>query len=617
MQISPFLQKRPAASPATVQVPTAARTPGLQRGTFGSPPSSPSAAAALQAASQGGVQYTGPNLTPWTPARPSAENSASVVVATVPDNSTTTAALKVGLLSGGTYTFSAGAGYNYTAGKRPSLNLTLEDSSGRVVKTSRATTLTLSRTESSRLASGAYTFRITVVPPKGATANLTSYSLTARQELSQLPASSGNADLNAVLASGPYWWHDVGAVATVGNTAITDTVKQISGARSTLRYQFLSGNEAYLSNADRNGFAGMNAGQKQAVVSAMSYLSSLINVTFVEDGNNPDIVFGTNDQANSAGYSHYPLGNGGNPTVLMLDNVAQGQPTNTSSELQDKTSYGWHTLVHELGHAMGLKHPGSYNAGGGRTPGPYLSSAKDHRGNTVMSYRDAPGSANVSASATNNGYSYSYSSVTPIGYMTLDIAALQYLYGAKTSTNAPAIAVNDNRQAFETVWAPNGVSLSAAATTRSNIFDMRPGGYSSIAVMSSADLAEKYRQQFRQQGVDDAKAQGFAGSLVNNKNLKGKFYDGRNTLGLAFGSRYTSVSGGGGSDRFYAGLYSAEVNGGAGVDTLFLQGTARDWTSVVGQDGVATHTHKTRPGVVITARAMESIKYYSAAAAAV
>jgi serralysin len=52
-------------------------------------------------------------------------------------------------------------------------------------------------------------------------------------------------------------------------------------------------------------------------------------------------------------------------------------------------SYTWQVLLHETAHALGLKHPGNYNAGGGGTRGPYLSKATDTRGNTLMSYHNA------------------------------------------------------------------------------------------------------------------------------------------------------------------------------------------------------------------------------------
>jgi serralysin len=38
--------------------------------------------------------------------------------------------------------------------------------------------------------------------------------------------------------------------------------------------------------------------------------------------------------------------------------------------------------MHEIGHALGLKHPGNYNAGGGTSPGPFLSKSLDNPGST-------------------------------------------------------------------------------------------------------------------------------------------------------------------------------------------------------------------------------------------
>ena len=68
--------------------------------------------------------------------------------------------------------------------------------------------------------------------------------------------------------------------------------------------------------------------------------------------------------------------------------------------------------LHEIGHAMGLKHPGNYNGETKLGQSPFLSYSQDNNTNTVMSYNDVGSYA-----------------ATPMAY---DIRAVQYLYGAKT-----------------------------------------------------------------------------------------------------------------------------------------------------------------------------------------
>ncbi len=79
-------------------------------------------------------------------------------------------------------------------------------------------------------------------------------------------------------------------------------------------------------------------------------------------------------------------------------------------------SYGYMTLIHEIGHGLGLKHPGNYSDG---ERAPFLTQAEDNNTNTLMTYSGLGG---------NNK-----SSATPMPY---DIQALQYLYGGNTDFNS-------------------------------------------------------------------------------------------------------------------------------------------------------------------------------------
>src|SRR5262249_31565122 len=87
--------------------------------------------------------------------------------------------------------------------------------------------------------------------------------------------------------------------------------------------------------------------------------------------------------------------------------------------------YYYLTHIHELGHAMGLKH--SQEAGGPANTA--LPTAHDNLEYSVMSYRSFEGQP-VGGGYTNETYGY------PTTYMMNDIRALQELYGADYTTRS-------------------------------------------------------------------------------------------------------------------------------------------------------------------------------------
>lgn len=406
-------------------------------------------------------------------------------------------------------------------------------------------------------------------------------------------ASSGDSNVDAVLNGGKnmWWYNGSGAASSSDPINGAFTTLASTSSKTKLTYSFLTPLTVDSSaSASEKAMTEMDAVQKKAVKDAFGYLSSLVNVEFTDvsgqkDSNindltgKADINFGMNIQKNSAGYANPPHASGAHPSYLFLDS---GAPTNNSFE---EGTYGWETLVHEIGHAMGLKHPANVNAGGGGAPQPYLPKATDNRNFSIMSYNNASNTSDINITFTGNangwGASYKTDVVNPSTFMTYDIAALQYLYGQNKDENIYkdlTVTFGADFKGIKTIYAPINGSMDASATTKNNVFDLRGGGYSTIGY----SMQDQVTAQLKQQGATD----GQITDVLNYKDLKLKpaianGYNGQNTVGLAFGSHITSVTGGSAKDQFYVnGTDNVTIDGGAGDDTVYLTGSASDWSFV-------------------------------------
>lgn len=407
---------------------------------------------------------------------------------------------------------------------------------------------------------------------------------------------TGNAKTNALLYDGTVNW-----MQNPGNLrASTSSVQLANGiysladgsGRATIKYSFFTDAVQTGSAQDAYGFQTLSADQQAAVDRALNYYSSLVNVKFqlVSDPNTADIRFGTNNQGNvSSGYATGGTSaNGG--VNLMLNNAGSSASINAD---MSQGGYGWETLIHEIGHTLGLKHPGAYNAGGGTTPGPYLSAADDNRRNTVMSYKNPSDVFNWTA---NGNGSYSGGYINPSTLMTQDILALQFLYGRNTagaSTSGSQTLADFQTTSFSNSWmgmetlasGSQGVSLNLSSVSNANIVDLRAGSFSSI-------------------NIQDA-------SLNNFIPSPRQIFFNLNNVGLAYASSLSSVTGGSAGDVFYAAHYNASIDGAGGSDKLMLYGSAANWTSSIDSNtGDLIYTNSS-DATKITTRNIEAIGYYS------
>jgi len=408
---------------------------------------------------------------------------------------------------------------------------------------------------------------------------------------------SGDAKLNAVLNVGNFQWQQSStqSEANTSNYAIKPGVYSLSdgSSKQIIKYKFLSDSvdPALTTAGDRNGFAAMTNTQKASVTNALNYISSLVDVEFQLVTSGADINFGTNNQGSTSG--GYATGANAafttNGVNLLLNNTSASGAVNRNPQQGD---YGWETLIHEVGHTLGLKHPGAYNAGGGVAAGPYLSAADDNRRNTVMSYNDAVDMKNWT-SIGNTGYAYS--AINPSTYMPLDILALQFLYGknttgvsatddAKSLSNFQTTSFTSSWMGLETLSSTDeGLDVNLSNLNASNIVDLRAGAFSSI-------------------NIKDASYNALLGSGKSAQT----FYN-INNVGLSYDSSISNLIGGQGRDVVYVSNKDVTIDGGGGDDKVYLYGDASNWLANVVDD---TETDYQNGDVTVKLKNIKTISYY-------
>lgn len=267
--------------------------------------------------------------------------------------------------------------------------------------------------------------------------------------------------------------------------------------------------------------------------------------------------------------------------------------------------FGFQTLVHELIHNLGLQHPFDDNAHPSGDPSPNFDDnfgwshydalgvgSLENQSFTTMSYTIEQ-DWNSWSTRSDDWASYGQSA----GPMAADILALQYLYGANTSSGVGDTVYtlpsgNGSGTYYECIWDVGGTdTISAAGLWGDAYINLNPGFLISAVdgIYGGFTIAYDLQDGWHNAGSVECWIENAVGGFGND-GLIGN--DRANVLSgdlgndtLVGGNGNDSLEGGGGNDRLEGDAGDDEARGGAGND-LILDDDGND--TLWGDDGADT-----------------------------
>jgi serralysin len=325
-----------------------------------------------------------------------------------------------------------------------------------------------------------------------------------------------------------------------------------AGTPVIVTYSFVVGSDLAVWEEDssyaHDGYTSLTTAQRANFRDALEVFERAAGIRFVEVASGEGMI-------NAMNTSGSGWGGWANTAYSTEHHTGEGELVIDSSGTYDEGSFGFQTILHEVGHAMGLQHPWEGNV--------TLHDALDDQWHTVMTYQ--------------NSWPYT----DELG--TLDVAAMRAQYGAASATAGWVLGFDA------------GV-LSVTGTARGDSI-LGVAGRNRLEGAGGADsLLGRQADDTLRGGDGDDRVWGNVGSdrlygdggndALYGFSTAGGWADGQDTLyggagrdSLMGGSNADQLFGGAGRDLLDGRGSEDEMHGGGGADTL--TGGAGAWGNQV------------------------------------
>ena len=341
------------------------------------------------------------------------------------------------------------------------------------------------------------------------------------------------------------------------------------------------------------GYSAFLDAQQAEARQSIALWDDLVAPEFVEKkGRGADINFANSwDPAQAyAYYPEYPTFTTAKGWKFFGDIFVADPAINWTNLWLGFNGYGATTLIHEIGHTLGLSHPGAYNGAGATNYDNQAEYAQDSEQYSIMSYWSP---SNTAASIVDWRTFFFGNAQTP---MLHDILSIQVAYGADTDTRSDDTVYGFNSTAGRDVFdfsvnpfpnvaiydAGGNDTIDLSGFNASVFIDLNDGKFSSggqaiptfeehAAYTAELEAVANLGLTPLPQFLIDA----ISGSYINNNEIN-LFWDtglvglrttNRYNIAIAYGTVIENAVGGSARDFLRGNEYDNVLNGMAGPDT--------------------------------------------------